>query len=349
MKILITGGAGMVGSHAAEYFAAKNNKVYVYDSLIRSQIFGSKHPSVEYNWNYLKKIKNITLLRKDIRDKKSLKEVFKKNRFEAIIHTAGQPGVRFSLKRPDEDFQINCLGTVNVLEAVRHYCPQAAFIYCSSNKVYGNNINKYKVKQQKTRYSFAEIKGISESEPIDLTGHTPYGVSKLAGDLYVQDYAYSYRMKTAVFRMSCIYGPRQFGFEDQGWLSWFSLRFLKGKPITIFGDGKQVRDVLWVEDLISAFDKFIQSKLQSEVFNIGGGPTRTLSLLELVFLLEKLTNKKVKIIYEPWRKFDQKVYVSLIEKAKKFLGWIPLIEVDSGLSRLVSWMKTNINLFAGRK
>jgi len=346
MNILITGGAGMVGSHCAEHFARKKHKVIVYDSLIRSKIFNSNHPSVEYNWNYLKKFRNIKLIKKDIRDTTALKNVFVNNKFDAVIHAAAQPGIRFSLNNAYEDFQINCLGTLNVLEAVRKYSPQAAFIYCSTNKVYGNNVNRIALTEKEKRYVFNGVRGIKESESIDLTGHTPYGVSKLSGDLYVQDYAHTYGLKTGVFRMSCIYGTRQFGFEDQGWLAWFSIKFSQGKPITIYGDGKQVRDVLWVQDLVLAFERFINSKIKSGVFNIGGGPKNTLSLLELVSYLEKITKKKVKVNFQDWRKFDQKVYISSIDKVKKALNWQPSVNPKEGIKRLVKWVKSNPYLFS---
>lgn len=346
MNILITGGAGMIGSHCAQHFAAKKHRVVIYDSLIRSQIFSSSHPSVEYNWNFLKKFKNIELVKKDIRDQAALTRVFKNNHLDAVIHTAGQPGVRFSLANPNEDFQINCLGTVNVLEAVRNYAPRAAFVYCSTNKVYGDNVNRLGVIEKKTRYAFKDVKGVSESEPIDLTGHTPYGVSKLSGDLYVQDYAHTYGLKTAVFRMSCIYGMRQFGFEDQGWLAWFCINVIKGKPITIYGNGKQVRDVLWVEDLVLAYERFINNKkIKAGVFNIGGGPKNTLSLLELVADLETITGKNVKVEFQPWRKFDQKVYVSSITKVKRVLNWQPQMEPKEGVKRLIAWIQENPDLF----
>lgn len=345
MLILITGGAGMVGSHCAEYFAKKKNTVIVYDNLIRSKIFGSHKKSVEYNWNYLKDFSNIILIKKDIRDKPSLESVFKKHKPDVVIHAAAQPGVRFSLENPYEDFTINCLGTMNVLETFREYNPNGIFIYCSTNKVYGDNINNISLVEKETRYEFKNITGIKETMDIDLTGHTPYGVSKLNGDLYVQDYAHTYGLKTGVFRMSCIFGRRQFGFEDQGWLAWFSIRFVQGKPITIYGDGKQVRDVLWVEDLVSAFDKFIKSSIKIAVFNIGGGPENTLSLRELVSTLESITARKVKINFRDWRKFDQKVYISCIDKIKTTLGWCPRVSPQEGITRLVKWIEDNIYLF----
>jgi CDP-paratose 2-epimerase len=346
MNILITGGAGMVGSHCAEYFSKdKNNKIIVYDNLMRSQIFSSDGKSVEYNWHYLEKFKNIILIKKDIREIEALDKCFKEYKPDVVIHAAAQPGVRFGLDNPHEDFTINCSGTVNVIEALRKHNPKGTFIYCSTNKVYGDNVNEVAIVEKEKRYEFENLKGISESESIDMTGHTPYGVSKLAGDLYVQDFAHTYGLKTAVYRMSCMYGTRQFGFEDQGWLAWFSIRFVQGEPITIYGDGKQIRDVLWVGDLVSAFDKFIKSDLKHEVFNIGGGHENTLSLLELVEILENILKKKIKVGFGDWRKFDQKVYVSDISKVKKVLNWAPSVSPEEGIKRIVEWVKENPGLF----
>jgi len=207
--------------------------------------------------------------------------------------------------------------------------------------VYGTNIESHRLIEDDTRYRFREITGITETESIDHTGHTPYGVSKLAGELYAQDYAHTYGMRTGIFRMSCIYGTRQFGFEDQGWIAWFCRRFLTGDPITLYGNGKQVRDVLWVTDLVSAFDNFIQSREQHNIFNIGGGPENILSLLELIRLLEGRTGKSVEIRHSKWRDFDQKVYISNISKVTKVLNWSPTISSEVGIDLLMRWMEGN--------
>jgi len=345
VKILISGGAGLVGSHCAEYFARKGNKVVVVDNLMRSEIFGSKHKSVEYNWHYLSRLKNIKLFKKDIRDKDAMMRLFKREKPDVVIHAAGQPGVRFSIDNPMEDFSINGVGTLILLEALSKVNKRGKFIYCSTNKVYGNNVNSLSVAKEEMRYKFKSVKGVSEDFSIDLTGHTPYGVSKLVGDLYAQDYSYVYGLKCGVFRMSCIYGSRQFGFEDQGWLAWFSIRHFFGKPITIYGDGRQIRDVLWVEDLVKAYEAFIKNDCDSGVFNMGGGHTNTISLLELIQLLERETGNKVKIKYEDWRKFDQKVYVSDISKAKRILKWKPKVSPREGVKYLLKWVAANPDLF----
>lgn len=344
MRILITGGAGLIGSHCAEYFASANNRVIVLDNLMRSQLFKSNKKSVEYNWRYLAKFKKIKRIKGDVRSERDVYKAIGKG-VDVVIHTAGQPGVPSSVRLPEEDFSINAFGTLNVLECLRKRCKQAVFIYCSTNKVYGENVDKIPLRKLKTRYSFKGINGIDESVLTDLTGHTPYGVSKLVGDLYTQEYAHIYGMKTAVFRMSCIYGERQFGFEDQGWVAWFIIASLLGKRITIYGDGRQVRDLLYARDLVVAFDKFIQHKKQHLLVNIGGGKDNTISLLEFLSRLKTLTGRKPKVNFSHWRPSDQKVYITDISKVKKALSWNPAVDIEEGLLRLNQWIKTNKNLF----
>ncbi|MDD5552695.1 MAG: NAD-dependent epimerase/dehydratase family protein, partial [Candidatus Omnitrophica bacterium] len=272
MRILVTGGAGLVGSHSAEFFALNNpkNEVIVLDNLMRSQIFGYDKGSVEFNWNYLKKFKNIERIKGDVRNDKDVAKALGKG-VDIIIHTAGQPGVPSSVRMPKEDFSINAFGTLNMLEAARKRSKDTVVIYCSTNKVFGENVDKIPLEEREKRYVFKGTPGVSEQMCTDLTGHTPYGVSKLVGDLYVQEYSYIYKMKTAVFRMSCTYGTRQFGFEDQGWVAWFIIATLFNRPITIYGNGKQVRDMLYVDDLVDAYNCFIESDLERGLFNIGGG------------------------------------------------------------------------------
>ncbi|MFA5087713.1 MAG: NAD-dependent epimerase/dehydratase family protein [Candidatus Omnitrophota bacterium] len=347
MKILITGGAGFIGSHCAEYFAGRQCRVIVVDNLLRSQIFESSAKTVEYNWEYLRGLKNVVLVKNDVRDQKAMNEIFQRERPDAVIHAAGQPGVRASLEDPLEDFSINGKGTLVVLEALRQVNPRGKFIYCSTNKVYGDRVNDLPIRSLTKRYEFKKSAGVHEQFGVDLTGHTPYGVSKLTGDLYVQDHAYAYGLQSAVFRLSCIYGTRQFGFEDQGWLAWFAIKCLQNQTVTIYGDGKQMRDVLWVGDLVAAFDAFIRcgKSLNGEVFNVGGGADRALSLLELVDHLREITGRPLKIKFDDWRKFDQKVYVSDIRKAKRLLGWRPQVAVREGIERLVKWVDDNSKFF----
>ena len=335
----------MVGSHSAEYFAKKGNQVTVLDNLMRSSLFGYDKKSVEYNWNYLAKYKNIKRIKGDVRNAKDVFKAIGKG-VDAVIHTAGQPGVTLSVKTPKEDFSINAFGTLNVLECLRQKSPKASFVYTSTNKVFGENVDKIALKEKKTRYAYKGIKGVSEEMLTDLTGHTPYGVSKLVGDLYTQEYAHLYGMKTVVFRMSCIYGTRQFGFEDQGWVAWFVIANLLNKPITIYGNGKQVRDLLYVTDLVEAFEKFINSDLRHEVFNIGGGLENTSSLLEFLKETEKLSGKGTKLNFSDWRPSDQKVYISDITKVGKKLNWRPTVGVAEGIKNLLGWIKQNEDYFS---
>ncbi len=344
MRILITGGAGLVGSHTAEYYAKRGDEVIVLDNLMRSQLFGYDKKSVEYNWNYLAKYKNIKKIKGDVRNEEDVLKAIG-NGVDVVIHTAGQPGVPLSIRIPREDFSINAFGTLNVLECLRQKFPKATFIYCSTNKVYGENVDKIPLIEKKKRYIYDGAEGVSEKMSIDHTGHTPYGVSKYVGDIYTQEYARIYGMKTAVFRMSCIFGTHQFGFEDQGWVAWFVIAALFNKPITIYGNGKQVRDLLYVTDLIGAFNKFIKSDLKHAVFNIGGGPENTISLLEFLDILEKETGKRSKITFSDWRLSDQKVYISNISKVSKELNWQPKINPQEGMKKLISWVKENKALF----
>lgn len=344
MKILITGGAGLVGSHAAEYFAKKGDKVIVLDNLMRSKLFGYDKDSVEYNWKFLSKFDNVKLVKGDVRVPKDLYRALGSG-VDAVIHTAGQPGVPSSIRAPLDDFSINAFGTLNTLECLRIVSPKAKFVYCSTNKVYGENIDRIPLLEKAHRYVYKSIKGINENMLTDLTGHTPYGVSKLTGDLYVQEYAHIYGMSTCVFRMSCIYGIRQFGFEDQGWVAWFVIANLFNKPITIYGNGKQVRDLLYAQDLVKAYDLFIRGNLKSGLFNVGGGMENTSSLLEFIADLESITGRKMKVKFSDWRASDQKVYITDISKISKTLKWHPEINVKSGLSKLIDWVSVNKRFF----
>jgi len=337
----------MVGSHAAEFFAASNpkNKVIVLDNLMRSQIFGYEKASVEFNWNYLKQFKNIERIKGDVRNDKDLAKAVGRG-VDVLIHTAGQPGVPSSVRSPKEDFSINAFGTLNALEAVRKKSKETIVVYCSTNKVYGENVDKIPLEELEKRYCFKGVKGVAENMLTDLTGHTPYGVSKLVGDLYVQEYSYIYKMKTAVFRMSCTYGTRQFGFEDQGWVAWFIIAALFNKPITIYGNGKQVRDMLYADDLVDAFNRFINSDLERGLFNIGGGADNTISLLEFLEELKILTGKSPKVKFSGWRPSDQKVYVTDTTKLQNSLNWKIKTPVKEGLRKLSAWVKENESYFS---
>lgn len=344
MRILVTGGAGMVGSHAVEYYAKKGCKVIALDNLMRSKLFGYNKKSVEFNWKYLKKYKNINRIEGDIRNEKDVLKAIGSG-VDLCIHTAGQPGVGLSCREPIEDFSVNAFGTLNVLECLRQKSAKSVFIYCSTNKVFGENVDAIKLKESPKRYMYDGVRGVSEDMSVDFTGHTPYGASKYTGDIYTQEYGRIYRMKTASFRMSCVYGTRQFGLEDQGWLAHFVISNLLKRPIRIYGDGKQVRDALYVEDLVIAFDKFFKSDVAHDVYNIGGGPENTVSLLEIIEMIEKETGIKMKYSFSDWRPSDQKVYISDISKVSRALDWKPGINPSCGLKLLIEWVKDNMEVF----
>lgn len=346
MKVLVTGGSGFIGSHVCEHFASLGNAVVAYDNLSRSSLLLKKEgKSATSNWNFLKTLRHIKTIRGSTLDYSKLKSVMED--VDAIVHTAAQTAVTTSLTDPRTDFNTNLLGTFNVLEAARNSKTNPCIVFCSTNKVYGENVNSVPIIGKKKRYAYEDPKfrGISESFSIDQSKHTPYGCSKLGADLYVQDYAHTYGMRTAVFRMSCIYGPRQFGVEDQGWLAWFVIANLTGQEVTVYGDGKQVRDALFVEDLVRAFQAFITSGIEGGVYNMGGGSKNTISILELIDMVESLSRKKFKIAHGNWRSGDQKVYISDIGKAMEELKWAPRVGVEKGVGRLYDWVQDNMTLF----
>ena len=347
MRILVTGGAGFIGSHIVEFFAKKGNEVLVMDNLSRFKLLRKGEEWQYYNLEYLRKnYPSILFIKSDICDLRELNRITEN--IDLIVHAAAQVAVTTSLLDPLTDFKINVLGTLNVLEFARH--KDSVVIFCSTNKVYGENVNKIPLKDLGTRYWYDDPsydEGIPETFPIDGAAHTPYGCSKLAADIYVQDYAHTYGLKTVVFRLSCIYGERQFGVEDQGWIAHFIKQALLNKPITIFGDGKQVRDILYIEDLVKAINlAFIHSnRFKGEVFNIGGGPENAISILEALNFIKELVGHELTIKYEEWRKADQKVYVSCIKKAYNLLGWKPEVDWRDGIRKLYEWMG---NVFRAR-
>jgi len=284
------------------------------------------------------------LVEGDVRDAALLTETARDA--DIIVHLAAQVAVTTSVLQPRLDFEINALGTFNVMEAARLSHRKPMVLYASTNKVYGG-MEDVKVVEEETRYRYADLPyGVPETQPLDF--HSPYGCSKGAGDQYVRDYARIYGIPTVVFRQSCIYGPHQWGIEDQGWVAWFVIAALAGRPITIYGDGKQVRDVLFVEDLLDAYDAAIarRESVAGEVFNVGGGPARTISIWrEFGPLLERLTGKQIPVDYGDWRPGDQKVYVSDIREAQRLLGWQPKTDVETGVKRLVDWVSAQEALF----
>lgn len=334
--ILITGGAGFIGSNTVNYFAQKNWKVIILDNLSRK---GSKD---NLHWLESQGHDSIEFLNLDIRDTNSIHAVFKKNRIDALIHLAAQAAVTKSVDDPKQDFDINAIGTLNILESLRQYSPETIMINASTNKVYGQ-LEDTEIIEEKDRYKFASLsEGISENMPLDF--HSPYGCSKGAADQYTIDYSRIYGLITTTFRQSCIYGPRQFGSEDQGWISWFIVATLSNKQLKIYGDGKQVRDVLYIDDLIHAYDLAINNpnNINGEAFNVGGGVNNTSSLKELLDMLTIILDKEIPYTLEEERPGDQKVYISNIEKISKQLGWNPKISPQEGVNRLIEWTRKQI-------
>jgi len=340
MKVIITGGAGFIGSNAASHYLSQGDDVVIFDNLSRQ--------NTDKNLAWLKGLDSgLTFIRGDLR---SLKDTGKLTGFlkgaDAILHLAAQVAVTTSVINPREDFEINALGTFNLLEAMRAAGAGGKLIYSSTNKVYGA-MEDIKVVEEKTRYSYADLTyGIGEDRQLDF--HSPYGCSKGAAEQYIHDYGRIYGLDTVVFRQSCIYGPRQFGVEDQGWVAWFMIAVALGKPITIYGDGKQVRDLLYVDDLMRAYDMAItkKAKTRGKIYNIGGGHGNTLSVwTEFRPILEKYTGTKIRATFKSARKGDQKIFISDNRKAYTEFGWMPQTDIKSGLQYLYSWIGENKKLF----
>ena len=340
MKILITGGAGFIGVNCAAYFSRRGDQVILFDNLSRR--------GAEQNASWLAEKYPCRLVRGDIRNVDELAQLFRQEGpFDLILHLAAQVAVTTSVANPREDFEINAWGTFNLLEAVRLLNPRAVFIYASTNKVYGG-MEDLRIGEVAGRYAYLDQPGgIEETRPLDF--HSPYGCSKGAADQYCRDYHRIYGLRTVVIRQSCIYGYHQFGIEDQGWVAWFCIAALLDRPITIYGDGKQVRDVLFVDDLVSLYDRTYQNiELTSgRIYNVGGGPEHTLSLHDLLGQLEILKGGKIPVRYDDWRPGDQRVYVSNIQRAKAELGWTPQIPAMKGVARLYDWVGKNRDLFHG--
>jgi CDP-paratose 2-epimerase len=340
-KILITGGAGFIGSNSARYFGARNWSVTVLDNLSRA--------GTDKNLRWLRDGMTFDFEHADVRDAASVDGILAENRFDAILHLAAQVAVTTSVAEPRTDFAINALGTFNMLDAVRRHSPEAVFIFASTNKVYGK-IAAAAYELRGNRYAYVDRPyGIGEGEPLDFL--SPYGCSKGAADQYVLDFARIYQIRATSFRQSCIYGPRQFGVEDQGWIAWFAIASILGRDITIFGDGKQVRDVLHVDDLLRAYEAAIRApdKAAQQAFNVGGGPGQILSLLDLVEMLVNRLGRAIPVRWDDWRPGDQQVYVSDIRKLDAALGWKPEIGVESGIAQLMDWVDQNRDAFRSER
>jgi CDP-paratose 2-epimerase len=336
---LITGGAGFIGSNYVNRLLSRGERVTIFDNLSRK--------GATSNLNWIQEVHgkgSFNLIVGDLTDAALLLATTRE--VDVAVHLAGQVAVTTSVSNPRLDFESNALGTFNLLEAARLSERKPIVLYASTNKVYGG-MEEVRVIEEQTHYSYADYPmGIPETYPLDF--HSPYGCSKGTGDQYFRDYQRIYDIPTVVLRQSCIYGPRQFGIEDQGWLAWFVIAAVTGKPITIYGNGKQVRDVLYVEDLLDVFDLAIKNIdiVSGEIFNIGGGPENTLSVWqEFGPILERILGKKIPVNWGEWRPGDQSIYVSDIRKAERELGWRPRVKVEDGLARLIKWVQANRDFF----
>ena len=338
-KYVVTGGAGFIGANLARRLLERGDTLVLVDDLSRN--------GAEANLQWLEDRGKFDFLRLDLRDRAAVERLFMDHAdVDVVVHLAGQTAVTTSVSDPRFDFEANALGSFNVLEGIRKAGVTPLAIYASTNKVYGR-VEQYEVEEIETRYRYVNLaSGVPESAQLDF--HSPYGCSKGAADLYFRDYARIYGIPTVVFRQSCIYGPRQFGIEDQGWVAWLMIAALLGRPISIFGDGKQVRDLLYVDDLIDAYLVAAENKaaVRGNTYNIGGGPERSLSIwAEFGPILEGLLDRPVPVQFQDRRPGDQLVFISDTAKFSGETGWRAKHSLDAGLRNLFDWIESNIDLF----
>jgi CDP-paratose 2-epimerase len=336
--ILITGGAGFIGSNIADRLAGEGEEIIIYDALAR--------PGVERNLGWLKDRHGhrITHVAGDVRDEDELARAAADAK--AVFHMAAQVAVTTSLVDPREDFDVNVRGTINLLDAVRVRHEPVPVIFASTNKVYGDlaDIEFDTLHDRYEPKSFAARRGIDESRPLDF--HTPYGCSKGAADQYVLDYARSFGVPTAVFRMSCIYGQRQMGTEDQGWVAHFLIHALEGSPITIYGDGRQVRDILDIGDAVNAYVRALENidRVAGRAFNLGGGPANAICLLELIDEMRAILGREIELDFEDWRQGDQRWFVADTSSARAALELPTPLGWRDGVARLAVWLASERGL-----
>lgn len=336
MKLLITGGCGFLGSNLASDAMMRGDELVVFDNLYRN---GSRE-----NLDWLQGQGKFTFEHGDIRNQNDITRIIQSFKPDAIFHLAGQVAMTTSIANPRMDFEVNVMGTHNLLEAVRQYAPDASVVYSSTNKVYGD-LEQYTYSETNTRYRCNEHpNGFNEQTQLDF--HSPYGCSKGSADQYMLDYARIFGLKTVVFRHSSMYGGRQFATYDQGWVGWFCQKAIETKnmtlsePFTISGSGKQVRDVLHADDMKQLYRAALANieQAKGQAFNIGGGIENSLSLLELFTLLEKIAHIKLNYTALPVRESDQRVFVADLTKAKRMLNWQPMVSAQDGVARMVEWV-----------
>lgn len=344
MKILVTGGCGFIGYTTCDYLLKKGYEVIAFDNL--------KREGVEHNLRFLINRKNFTWIKGDVTLYSDF-SMLSGYTIDAIIHLAANPAVTTSIEYPEYDFRVNALGTLNVLEFSRKH-GKIPVILASTNKVYSDALNDIPLTETDMRYVYGASfsadyfkNGIDELFSVDGKYHTPYGCSKLTADIYAREYYAIYGIPTIIDRMSCIYGPHQFGREEQGWVVWFCIAKVMGLPITIYGDGKQVRDCLYGEDLAELYELQLRNidNFKGQVYNVGGGSENTMSLLELIHILDEKTNKltfiaypKLNYVFADWRSADQKRYVSNISKISQY--WKPKTNIMTGLRKTLNWVES---------
>jgi CDP-paratose 2-epimerase len=335
--VLITGGCGFIGCNLADRLASDGNNVLVFDNLARA--------GVRENAQWLKSRhgERVAITIGDIREPIPVIDAIREAR--AVLHLAAQVAVTSSIESPLDDFEINARGTLNVLEAVRLHNSDAPLLFASTNKVYGGLISDAQIERSGLRYIPSDPKlvpGIAESAPLDF--YSPYGCSKGAADQYVRDYSRVFGLRAAVMRMSCIYGPRQFGNEDQGWIAHFVFSALRGEPLTIYGNGHQVRDALFVSDAVEAWIAVLRNidTARGRIFNLGGGAVNSISLLELIRLIAELTGHDVQYDFADWRPGDQPWYVTDISALSSTVGWTPKVGLKDGLAQLQAWLQSRL-------
>ncbi|MDR2692665.1 MAG: GDP-mannose 4,6-dehydratase [Chitinispirillales bacterium] len=338
MKLLITGGCGFLGSNLADYAISQNFCLTVFDNLSR---FGSSE-----NLAWLKSRGEFTFVHGDIRNRNDVESLIREG-FDAVFHLAGQVAMTTSMENPRKDFEINALGTFNVLDSVLKYCKNAVVVYSSTNKVYGE-LERYEYVETDTRYVCPEYpQGFDESVPLEF--HSPYGCSKGCADQYMLDYHRIFGLKTVVFRHSSMYGGRQFATFDQGWIGWFCKKAVelsdnhKAEPFTISGNGKQVRDILHADDMVDVYYRAVSTeKTYGNAFNIGGSMKQSLSLLELFHYLNDILNVDIRYTRLPVRASDQKIFVADISKISSMTGWTPRVRARDGIVKMLDWVKKGL-------
>jgi CDP-paratose 2-epimerase len=338
VRVLVTGGAGFIGTNLVNRLLDAGHDIVLYDNLSRR---GTRR-NLDWLQSHPRASSALDVVIADVRDRAALQAAARSA--DGIYHLAAQVAVTTSVVNPMEDFDVNAAGTLNALEAARASKPNPFVVFTSTNKVYGA-MDDLGVVEGISRYSYeaeADRLGITEARLLDF--HSPYGCSKGAADQYVHDYARIYDLRTTVFRMSCIYGPHQFGNEDQGWVAHFIIAAVLGLPLTIYGDGKQVRDILYVEDLVRAFETVAAhpERAAGRIYNVGGGAENTISIwAEFGPLLEELTAKRLQPTTDDWRPGDQRIYVSHTARIRRELGWSPQVSARAGITRLYQWVLEN--------